>query len=143
MAILALCFISSTFFSRLYSQEESAESLIDLEFNKIQEEFQQSDPVEESIPQSKLLEELQKPGNEHLLEQLKNGEKPRANYDGEIEQEISNMKEDPDALGKDMTDEKTSTEEEDKKLKVASSLEKYFDKNEYFQEPISLFLFVP
>ncbi|HAQ62192.1 TPA: hypothetical protein DCR49_09410 [Candidatus Delongbacteria bacterium] len=133
MAILALCFISSTFFSRLYSQEESAESLIDLEFNKIQEEFQQSDPVEESIPQSKLLEELQKPGNEHLLEQLKNGEKPRANYDGEIEQEISNMKEDPDALGKDMTDEKTSTEEEDKKLKVASSLEKYFDKNEYFE----------
>jgi len=49
MAILALCFISSTFFSRLYSQEESAESLIDLEFNKIQEEFQQSDPVEERI----------------------------------------------------------------------------------------------
>lgn len=113
----------------VYSQEAPT-SLIDLEFTKIQEEFKQSTTTEEPIPQSKLLEEIQRPGNEQLLEQLKNGNMEKSTES--IETKIDKFKEEelPD---EEDTENNKSNEEDDKKLKVSTSLEKYFDKNEYFE----------
>lgn len=128
---ILLCFLILIVSGRVYSQE-NAESLIDLEFTKIQEEFQETNPVEDQpIPQSKLLEEIQKPGNENLLEQLRNG-KLKIDETFDTDQNIDEIKELVDQEEEE-TKEGESTEEDDKKLKVATSLEKYFDKNEYFE----------
>jgi len=112
------------------NSQESNQSLIDLEFTKIQEEFQEAQIEQESMPQSKLIEELQKPGNEQLLEQLKNG-----NFTGVEEKIDENLIEEvlKDKNIEDSEDKNELGEEDEKKLKVATSLEKYFDKNEYFE----------
>jgi polysaccharide biosynthesis/export protein len=113
--------------------QENAESLIDLEFNKIAQEFQETKPAaEEPIPQSKLLEELQKPGNEGLLEQLRNGQL-KSGAIPESEMNINDIKDMKEKEAQDKMETEDISDEDDKKLKVATSLEKYFDKNEYFE----------
>jgi len=128
---ILICFVLLSASYKVCAQENS-ESLIDLEFTKIQQEFQETEPAgEQAIPQSKLLEELQKPGNEVLLEQLRNG-KLKIDDTFDPDQNIDEIKkisgqEDEEAEVDELTDD------DDKKLKVATSLEKYFDKNEYFE----------
>jgi len=117
-----------------YSQDTSIQegSLIDLEMQKIQEDFAKTSPQNESIPQSRLLEELNKPGNEILLEQLKNGDLQQK-QEG-LELDIRDLKENIEQLkDKKKDSEENLVEEEDDKLKVSSSAELYFDMNRYFE----------
>ncbi len=119
----------------LYSQDTSIipeGSLIDLEMKKIQEDFSKTGTQGTSIPQSKLLEELNKPGNESLLEQLKN---INGKSQEMLELEVKSLKENIEQL-KEKTGEDNKTdlvEDEDEKLKIASTSEIYFDMVKYFE----------
>lgn len=120
------------FSASLFSQDDFLQS----EFTKIQDEFTETE-VMESIPPSKLLEELQKPGNEHLLEQIRNG-KTDANSD-KLETSIDDLK---DGVSKEDDDDETDEEkrkrlididEDDEKLKFSTASEMYFDREVYYQ----------
>jgi polysaccharide export outer membrane protein len=117
-----------------YSQDASIQegSLVDLEMQKIQEDFAKTSPQNEQIPQSRLLEELNKPGNEVLLEQLKNGDLQQKQE--VLELDMRDLKENIEQLKENKKNsEEALVEEEDDKLKVSSSSELYFDMNRYFE----------
>jgi protein involved in polysaccharide export with SLBB domain len=99
---------------------------------KIQEDFAKTSPQNEQIPQSRLLEELNKPGNEVLLEQLKNGDLQQKQE--VLELDMRDLKENIEQLKENKKNsEEALVEEEDDKLKVSSSSELYFDMNRYFE----------
>jgi protein involved in polysaccharide export with SLBB domain len=112
-------------------------SIIELELQKLQQDFQQGSS-DQAIPPSKLLEELQKPGNEHLLEQLKNGELLKKQES--IEQDLNDLKEKIESEGTENEDETEDEKkkrlislEEDEKLNFSSASEMYFDREIYYQ----------
>lgn len=107
-------------------------SLIDKEMQKIQDEFTETAGKEVSIPPSKLLEELQKPGNENLLEQLRNGGTIKIE-DSEFNiEDLKNLDGVDDKDPESDEQKENETDEDDDKLKVSSNTEIFFDMAEYF-----------
>lgn len=135
IAFLFVCFLFIIPYNNLIAQTSVSAiqdgTMIDLEMQKIQEEFTNTDQAKESIPQSKLLEELNKPGNERLLEQIKNGK-----YEGTndlLESDIENLKENIEELKETKDENKSESEEDKEKLKVSSASELYFSRELYFE----------
>lgn len=121
-----------TLTASLFPQDDFLQS----EFTKIQDEFTETE-VMESIPPSKLLEELQKPGNEHLLEQIRNGQSNKLQEKSDID--IKDLKDD---VKKDDDDDETDEEkrkrlieidDDDEKLKFSTASEMYYDREVYYQ----------
>jgi len=110
--------------SSIFAQENS---LIE-EMQKIEDEFKTAEPVTDEIPQSKLIEEMSKPGNESLLEQIKNslGEE---SFDIDLQKDESDLESSDSEKNQDLQD---LVDDEDKKLKVSSISEKMFDIDEYY-----------
>ena len=108
------------------------DTFLESEMLKTQKEFHESGTTDTSIPQSELIKELTKPGNRHLLEQLKKME-------GEPEQEAGDtetkIKEDAEL---DKTNEDLS-DDDDKELKVSTSQELLLDDRYAYYESIKDF----
>lgn len=109
-------------------------SMVDREMQRIGEEFR-SGVVEERIPTSRLLEELQRPGNEHLLEQIRNGELISDQEMSELEMDdLRRRLDEAETTDEDDEDEKRIIEyDEEDKLQFTSSVELYFDREVYYQ----------
>ena len=117
----------------LYSQD----SFIEIERIKTSEEFKESNVDTESIPQSQLLEELKKPGNEQILEQYRNSFTKEGSKD---KIEMEDLKEDTEIDETDEYDgtedkknEDQSLEDDEDKAKISSITEMLFDRDLYYK----------
>jgi protein involved in polysaccharide export with SLBB domain len=131
--VLVLISINRIFAQTTMSVQDG--TLIDIEMQKIQEDFTKTEDADKSIPPSKLIEELNKPGNEHLLEQLKNGE--FLNDQKIMDADLNKLKDEfkDSELDKESDEEKKKrliALDEEEKLQFSSSDEMYFNREVYF-----------
>lgn len=118
----------------LFSQDET---FIEIERLKTQEEFKES--VEpQAIPQSQLIQELNKPGNEMLFEQFKNSTMNKNNEGQKVQAEDIQEQKDlesglEDQEEKEVDEDKKVTDEDKDKKKVSSIIEMMFDRELYYK----------
>ena len=118
----------------LFAQDET---FIQMERLKTQEEFKESvDP--QAIPQSQLIQELNKPGNEMLLEQFKNSTANKNTEGQQVQTENIQEQKDlesglDDQEGKEVDEDKKITDEDKDKKKVSSIIEMMFDRELYYK----------
>ena len=114
--IIRLMFVSFMFLF-IYKEETFAQegSLLDLEMQRIQQEFQTPKSEQPQITPSDIIQELSKPGNEGLLEQIK-----KIGNETNNETKIQQFKEQEPELESEGNLKK---EEDEKKLKLTSSSE--------------------
>jgi protein involved in polysaccharide export with SLBB domain len=112
-----------------YGQEPS---MIEQEIEKLESEYQNPTTEEKTITPSDIIEEVTKPGNEGLLEQLK--KLGSDNQDMDIIDQIKNEEPDQEA-----DDENEETEEEKKQKILSSSEELMFESRREYYESIKEF----
>ena len=131
--VLTLICILIVYGLKLYSQQES---FIELERIKTQEEFQDANVSVEPIPQSRLIEELSKPGNEMLLEQFQNSKLKNESETKRIQEEKLKEIHDPEDLNiEDQEDDQKEIEkiEDEDEKKISSIVEMMFDRELYYR----------
>ncbi|MBN2789763.1 MAG: SLBB domain-containing protein [Candidatus Delongbacteria bacterium] len=125
--VLFFLIISSGY---IYAQDET---FLETEMLKTQKEFQESGTSDTAIPQSELIKELTKPGNEHLLEQLRKMES---------ENQIKSKIDSPEGKEKGTEGEKESLEtadDDEKKIKISTSQELIMNDRYAYYESIKDF----
>lgn len=140
IVIIAMILYSWAGTPNLYSQD--AESLIGAEILKIQEDFQTNkvEPLDElnedeiPISQDDIMRELMKPGNENLLEQIKQSPK-FINKDEQEKQVVKDQKEKEDAEEEKIRKQKEKDEEEEKIRQAKATMQglMFEDNYAYYQ----------
>ena len=124
--LIALLFF--TIFS--YSQEDSGLKIegVDIgnQLEEIQTEFETTRPMTES----EILQELSKPGNEHLLEMLKRGEMPETTTESDLENTDVDEAKNADETE---TEADKENDDDDDKLKKVPTDKLFFDLQSYYE----------